>query len=201
MRRILFSIFLLPCLLPALAKAQDVALFPPVLPEPPAVITVPPLVIPHLVPPLPAVKDVALSWKSDATVTRSTFVASIMRRLFKPSERCFPHLSPSDYSLLFPDVPKDATYGVELCTAMEAGFISGYTDGTFRPEQPITVAEASKFLAKLFDLASDPLDPATPWSAPFVSALKSNRALPPSSVLNSPLTRVQLSDMLDVLRS
>lgn len=155
---------------------------------------------PAKLPPLPAIKVITLGWNGDETITRSTFVAAIVRRFFRPSERCFPKLSQSDYSLLALDVPKDASYGVDLCTAMRAGLMRGYGDGSFRPNAAVTRAEAAKVLAKLFRLTADPVDPREPWADMYVSALARAGALAPGGNLNAPITRGELSEMLWKLR-
>ena len=150
--------------------------------------------------PLPAVLAVANTWNSTATIKRSTFVAAIVRRLFKPSERCFVKLSESDYSLLARDVEKDASYGIDLCTAMRAGIMRGFTDGTFRPNALVTRAEAAKALAKAFQLAADITDPSEEWSANYVKALIDGGALSATANLNGPITRGELSRMLWTVR-
>jgi len=152
-------------------------------------------------PPLPAVGPVAYTWNSDATIKRSTFVAAIVRRLFKPSERCFVKLSESDYSLLARDVEKDASYGIDLCTAMRAGVMRGFTDGNFRPNALVTRAEAAKALAKSFQLATDTTDPSEDWSAHYVKALIAGGALSADTDLNGPITRGELSKMLWATRA
>ena len=40
-------------------------------------------------------------------------------------------------------------YNKEIAAAVEAGYIEGYEDGTFRPNQPISRQEAAKIIAKL----------------------------------------------------
>ncbi|OIO53496.1 hypothetical protein AUJ46_04835 [Candidatus Peregrinibacteria bacterium CG1_02_54_53] len=152
-------------------------------------------------PPLPAVENIAYTWTGGETIKRSTFVAAIVRRLYKPSERCFPKLSESDYSLLARDVPKNATYGIDLCTAMRAGLMRGYTDGSFRPNAPVTRAEAAKALAKAFQLATDTTDPNEWWSAHYVKALVAGGALSADADLNGPITRDELSKMLWTVRA
>jgi hypothetical protein len=76
----------------------------------------------------------------------------------------------------------------------------GYSDNTFRPDAKVTVAEAAKVLAKAFGLASDTTDPSEPWADPFVSALVSAGVLSPTTDLNAPITRDELSEMLWSLR-
>ncbi|MDD5041865.1 MAG: S-layer homology domain-containing protein [Candidatus Peribacteraceae bacterium] len=192
---------LLACalLLPQLASAyfpEDVTL-PPVAP----VMQMEEPLVKALPPPLPAVEPVAYTWNADATIRRSTFVAAIVRRLFKPSQRCFPKLSESDYSLLASDVEKDASYGIDLCTAMRGGLMRGFTDGTFRPNALVTRAEAAKALAKAFELATDPTDPSEPWFDNYVKALIDGGALSADASLNGPITRGELSKMLWTVRA
>ena len=47
-----------------------------------------------------------------------------------------------EYQGLFPDVTADKWYALYVEAAKELGLINGYEDGTFRPEQNITRAEA-----------------------------------------------------------
>ncbi|MFH1444535.1 MAG: S-layer homology domain-containing protein [Candidatus Peregrinibacteria bacterium] len=158
--------------------------------------------VPTILPPLlSAVETVAYTWNSGETIKRSTFVAAIVRRLYKPSQRCFPKLSESDYSLLARDVEKDASYGIDLCTAMRAGIMRGFTDGTFRPNALVTRAEAAKALAKAFQLATDTTDPNEWWSDHYVKALIAGGALSADADLNGPITRGELSKMLWTVRA
>ncbi|MDO8468193.1 MAG: S-layer homology domain-containing protein [Candidatus Peribacter sp.] len=198
--RSLSALLICSLLLPQMASAyfpEDVTLPPG---PPMQVITEEPLVAAKP-PPLPAVEPVAYTWNSDALIKRSTFVAAIVRRLFKPSERCFPKLSESDYSLLARDVEKDASYGIDLCTAMRAGVMRGFTDGNFRPNALVTRAEAAKALAKAFQLATDTTDPSEQWSAHYVKALIDGGALSADADLNGPITRGELSKMLWTTRA
>ena len=54
----------------------------------------------------------------------------------------FPNLPPA----LFPDVPSDAWFAEHVAKGQTLGLIEGYPDGTFRPTQPITRAEAAKLI-------------------------------------------------------
>lgn len=49
----------------------------------------------------------------------------------------------------FPDVKENKWYAKDVETASEAGIMTGYEDGTFRPEQPLTRAETAAIVAKL----------------------------------------------------
>ncbi|MDD4628076.1 MAG: S-layer homology domain-containing protein [Candidatus Peribacteraceae bacterium] len=200
-----FSVFLtLVMLAPTAANAQQVSLFFPSYPVVPAVEmpVVPEPSAPFLPPPdAKAVTATTRGWNGNESLTRATFVAAITRRLYRPSERCFPMLSDGyDYSLLAFDVPKDATYGPDLCTAMRNGIMKGFTDGGFHPDAKVTVEEAAKVLAKAFSLAADPTDPAQPWSENYVKALTDAGVLSADVNLNAPITRDQLSAMFWKLR-
>lgn len=46
----------------------------------------------------------------------------------------------------FPDVPSNSWFAEHVAKGQALGLIEGYPDGTFRPEQPITRAEAAKLI-------------------------------------------------------
>jgi len=200
-----FSLILtLVLLAPTAASAEQVALFFPSYSSPstpameaPVVPAVPAVILP---PDAEAVTATTRGWDGKEVLTRATFVAAITRRLYHPSERCFPKLSGSDYSLLANDVPKDAVYGPDLCTAMRAGLMQGFTDGGFHPKANVTVEQAAKVLAKAFSLGADPIDPAQPWSGTRVKALQDAGVISLTANLNAPITRDELSAMFWKLR-
>ena len=51
------------------------------------------------------------------------------------------------YSVVFPDVKKDAWFFPYVMGGKAAGIISGYKDGTFKPTDPVNLAETMKILA------------------------------------------------------
>ncbi len=53
--------------------------------------------------------------------------------------------SSSKYNSCFPDVKKD-WYAPYVCFAKEKGWVNGYSDGTFRPDQAVNKVEAIKML-------------------------------------------------------
>jgi len=131
-------------------------------------------------------------------VTRADFVMATITGLYPdgiPPE-CFEQLSPSNYYLLFSDVPKGADYSAHLCAAMIMGLVSGYPDITFHPNRPINYAEASKILTKAFGIASDALDPNIEWYTPYVEAMQAHNALPTGIALDDPVTPGMMSYMI-----
>src|SRR5699024_6325220 len=51
----------------------------------------------------------------------------------------------------YTDVPFDAWYNNAISTLSNMGIISGYPDGSFRPDAPITRAEFTKIAVGFFD--------------------------------------------------
>lgn len=84
----------------------------------------------------------------------------------------------------FPDVAEDAWYAPAVCVAWSYRYVSGYGDGSFRPDRPITLAEASKILSVAFSLA--PLEIpdltvlGTEWYKPSLHYMDAAGAIPPS---------------------
>lgn len=73
-------------------------------------------------------------------ITRAEFVAMLVRFIGVQNEDCS-----------FADVSRDHwAYGC-IATATKAGWIGGYADGTFKPEQPITRAEAMTIINRVLN--------------------------------------------------
>lgn len=73
-------------------------------------------------------------------ITRAEFVAMLVRFIGVQNEDCS-----------FTDVSRDYwAYGC-IATATKAGWIAGYTDGTFKSEQPITRAEAMTIINRVLN--------------------------------------------------
>lgn len=71
------------------------------------------------------------SFRPNGTITRAEFV-TILSRLFEPETT----------ARSFPDVPGSHWAYAAVQTALAKGWVSGYPDGTFRPDNSITRAEA-----------------------------------------------------------
>lgn len=102
-------------------------------------------------------------------ITRSE-VAAIFFRLLTDDSRAIYWSQYNSYS----DVSADAWYNNAVSTLANAGIITGYTDGTFRPDQPITRAEFATIAARFSDVvyggnATFPDVPATYWAAKYIS--------------------------------
>lgn len=110
-------------------------------------------------------------FRPESKITRAE-VATIFFRLLSDDARAIYWSKQNDYS----DVSADKWYNTAVSTLSHMGLISGYADGTFRPDAPISRAELLK-IAVLFgnyngsavytyftDVA------ATDWFAPYVTA-------------------------------
>ncbi len=81
-------------------------------------------------------------------ITRAE-VAVLIYRLMTPETRA--KFASTTSSLK--DLSASAWYNTEVCTLIKAGVISGYSDGTFRPNQNVTRAEFSAMIARLFSVS------------------------------------------------
>lgn len=73
----------------------------------------------------------------------------------------------------FSDMDTDAWYAPYVDAAASDGIISGYEDGSFHPEAPITKAEALKMMFKTYDIEHTSTSKCTKWYANFVKEAKS----------------------------
>lgn len=83
----------------------------------------------------------------------------------------------------FSDVNPENWFYDAVCTGIEVGYIDGYADGTFKPNEKITRQEASKIVAKITNLKGDQtLDfndnkDIASWSKEYVDALVDNNIM------------------------
>ena len=80
-------------------------------------------------------------------ITRAE-VATIFFRLLTDDSRAYYWSQTNDFS----DVEADAWYNNAVSTMADAGVITGYPDGTFRPDAPITRAEFAAIAARFSDV-------------------------------------------------
>jgi hypothetical protein len=111
--------------------------------------------------------------RSGASSVSSESSASSASSSFGPSES-----SAASVSQLFPDVAPDHEAFLEITALADLGVVSGYPDGTFRPDRTVTRSELLKLLLGALHPAENRgegrcfLDVATDWYAPYVCAAK-----------------------------
>ncbi len=79
-------------------------------------------------------------------ITRAEFIKSVMATWEQLGYTLL-----TDTGSPFSDVPSYRWYTPYVNTAHQLGLVEGYEDGTFRPDQPITRAEAAVIIANLLD--------------------------------------------------
>jgi len=87
---------------------------------------------------------------------------------------------PSASAPSFADVPANHWAFSAVEAARDRGLVRGYADGTFRPSEPITRAEAAALFDRAFELSKEGMDvpfpdvPASHWSYAPIGALVAN---------------------------
>ncbi|TYO93256.1 S-layer homology domain-containing protein [Desulfallas thermosapovorans] len=83
------------------------------------------------------------TFKPNQQVSRAEFVA-LTNRAF--------HIDKKEAAVSFSDVKSSDWYASEVAAAKAAGYIGGYADGTFKPNNPITRQEVASILVRLLDI-------------------------------------------------
>ncbi|MBN1494434.1 beta-propeller domain-containing protein [Candidatus Peregrinibacteria bacterium] len=95
----------------------------------------------------------------------------------------------------FPDV-KNEWFAPYVCKAKSLGMISGYPDGTFKPERPINFAESGRVVINGLDIPSDDLLTDT-WFHQYVSALEDKSAIPETvATFDQYINRGEMAEMI-----
>ena len=84
------------------------------------------------------------TFRPDKTITRAEYVKIV--------NNFFGYELEQGKNSNFKDVANDAWYAPYINEAVERGYITGYDDGTFRPEAPIRRQEATVMLARILDI-------------------------------------------------
>lgn len=98
----------------------------------------------------------------------------------------------------FTDV-KTQWFSAEVCFAKAKGIVVGYSDGTFRPETNVNLAEAAKIITRAAKLQVDSstYSPAAPWYAPFIGTLTAKNAIPANfTLVSQSVSRAAMAEMI-----
>jgi hypothetical protein len=142
----------------------------------------------------------------ESPVTRAEFVKMVVAALAPQMliESCLTDqaaLEKFGLGMNFSDVSDDAWFAPSVCVAWSYRFASGYGDGSFRPDRPITLAEGAKILSIAFKLAPVKIPDLAvlgkEWYKPYLHYLDITNAIPPSAQdYNHVLTRGEVAEML-----
>ena len=112
---------------------------------------------------------------------------------------------PTLFHSCFPDV-KQEWFAPYVCYAKTQGWISGYPDGTYKPEKTVNRVEALKIIYSSRGLDNSSTSsssfsdiPKTAWYAKYVSSGKERNIIPTSKSTYSPsasITRSEVAEML-----
>ncbi len=133
------------------------------------------------------------SFHPNDAMNRAEFTKIIIGAKFsaQAANTCDPH-----YFGSFTDTDPSAWYAKPLCLAAQHQIISGYPDGTFRPEKPVNFAEAAKIFAATFNLPQLLIYYPEWWQGP-IQTLTSMNILPPTySEPSQRVTRGELAFMI-----
>lgn len=70
---------------------------------------------------------------------------------YKPKQGVKPVAQPNVPKSIFTDVPVDKFNYEDIKKAKELGLVAGYSDGTFRPNQPMTRSQMATVLVRLYE--------------------------------------------------
>jgi len=118
------------------------------------------------------------TYRPDQKINRAEFAKIIVAShpLLKQTETsdCAQNYTlPSWSYVYFPDVARDAWYTPYVCMAKIKGVVKGYTDGTYKPAQNISYAEALKIIYASYEDTGDK-SATEQWYAPYIDDAKKN---------------------------
>lgn len=107
------------------------------------------------------------------------------------------YFNPSNGSIIKYDFGNRHEFARYICYAKEEGLLQGYPDGTFQPESPITVGEASKIISNAYGFTDLDSGPEGDVFKPFVDVLGEKHAIPTSIVsIGSELKRGEMAEII-----
>ena len=122
----------------------------------------------------------------DKNITRAEFIAVLIRLLNKEL---------TAQTVNFNDVEEKSWYYSYVSTGVLLGYINGYDDNTFRPEENITREEAAVIISRAVSLSNDGMefedkDKISPWAKDAVSKIGASKIMQGSDGYFEPDQRV-----------
>ncbi|MFA6521423.1 MAG: beta-propeller domain-containing protein [Candidatus Gracilibacteria bacterium] len=126
------------------------------------------------------------TFQPDSSVSRAEFITMVMASV---------NTNPQG-SNCFKDV-KDEWFAKFVCQAKTQKLISGYNDGTFKPNNNINFAEASVILAKANKLSLEALKAGEPWYKPATVKFAAQKGIPVTiDYMDKKISRGETAEMI-----
>ncbi|MDP2643044.1 MAG: S-layer homology domain-containing protein [Candidatus Peregrinibacteria bacterium] len=125
-------------------------------------------------------------YKPEKEINRAEFLKLIMEGAGKATHK--------NYESCFPDIISDEWYETYVCQAKKEGFINGYPDGTFKPEETINEAEALKMIGEVMDW---PIQKTTTedWYKPYLNFAEDKKIITDDEI-SQLMNRGEIAEMI-----
>ena len=135
-------------------------------------------------------------YKPNRKISRAEFLKILLETSVAEKKTCT-KTEVQNIQKIFSDVSPDEWFAEYICTGYNSGFVNGYPDKTFKPQQAISLAEASKIvaLAQEIDTSSKKVDE---WFTPFLETFKEEKVLNQKK-MHDPSTAISRGDMADMI--
>ena len=106
-------------------------------------------------------------------------------------------LSTTTFAEVFSDVPKSAWFYNDIVTLQEKGIITGYLDGTFKPQNSITNAEALKLILSVAGIEPEESNSKDNWISGYINVANTKEIINKSNFKESEkITRLDVAEIL-----
>ncbi len=132
------------------------------------------------------------TFKPDQQISRAEFLKIVLSMNIQDIQKC----TKTETEKAFPDVRESDWFAETVCNARKSGIINGYSDGTFRPHQPIDFAEASKISAIALNvpiLERHGVDVA--WYEKYMAGLESEKTIVTGISPSKNITRGEMAQL------
>ncbi len=126
-------------------------------------------------------------FKPDSSINRAEFLTLLLEGTGMSNHET--------YEECFSDVPTDEWYTTFVCQAKEEGWVDGYSDGTFKPENTINEAEALKILGEVLDWTLAEAKEGEEWYQPYFDYASLKKIVPIEDVATL-MSRGDMAEMI-----
>ncbi|MBU0668451.1 S-layer homology domain-containing protein [Patescibacteria group bacterium] len=128
------------------------------------------------------------SFKPDNTINRAELLKIIIGAKYSTIEEIF-------NNNCFKDVQKDQWYTKYICFAKDKNIVSGYPDGSFKPEQNVNFVEAMKIAMKAYNISFN--ENSDPWYKDLVNKSSESNLIPLEiAAFDLNISRGQMTDII-----